>query len=105
MKVELKSELETDIARLPTRGEFYGAIVAGIVSAFGIFSLMGDRVNDAATRSSTISAALERLAIQSEATGKALAELKDKEKASPEPVASPEGRKDDLAPEGTARHP
>lgn len=82
MKVELKSELSDEIAKLPTRNDFYCAIAAGLIAAFGIFSIMGDRIKNAVNGSASLTATLERLAIQGEANSKALEALKPNENKS-----------------------
>lgn len=77
MKVEVKSELERDIAKLPTRAEFFGAIITGLIAAFGIFAIMGDRIEHAVDSSTALTATLDRLATQGDANAKALEALKN----------------------------
>jgi len=75
MKAELKTELHSEVSRLPKRWEFFGAIVTGLIAAFGIFSVMGDRIETAVDRSSSLTSAIEKIAVQGEQNSKALKDL------------------------------
>jgi hypothetical protein len=91
IKAQLKSELERDIAKLPTRIEFFGAIITGLVIAFGIFWGMADRIEHFVDRSSTITEKLTKVEDQGEDNTKILEKI-SREQSKPKTSA---GKKPD----------